>query len=66
MKEQPREYTVEVERDGVVHSRTYTIERGIITVSYEVMGRNKSSPKLAYLLDYWRRGWDSNPRARLP
>ncbi|SCY33567.1 hypothetical protein SAMN05216308_10836 [Nitrosospira sp. Nsp13] len=35
MKEQPREYPVEVERDGIVHSGTYTIERGIITVLYE-------------------------------
>lgn len=35
MKKQPHVYPVEVERDGVLHSGTYTIERGIITVTYE-------------------------------
>jgi hypothetical protein len=35
MKKQPRVYQVEVERNGVLHTGTYTIERGIITVSYE-------------------------------
>ncbi|SCY30946.1 hypothetical protein SAMN05216308_10797 [Nitrosospira sp. Nsp13] len=35
MKKQPREYSVELERDGVLYSGTYTIERGLITVTYE-------------------------------
>lgn len=35
MKKQPREYSVELERYGVLYSGTYTIENGLITVTYE-------------------------------
>ena len=35
MKNQPHVYPVEVEKNGVLYSGTYTIQRGIITVSYE-------------------------------
>jgi hypothetical protein len=35
MKKQPQVNPVEVEKDGVLYSGTYTVQNGIITVSYE-------------------------------
>lgn len=37
MKKQSHVYTVEVEKNGVLYSGTYTVEHGIVTVSYDGM-----------------------------